>query len=246
MLARTVLGGVVLGLTAAMLSGCFSAKPEDINAFLKPNQADVTGEDYIIQPPDKITVIASGVPELAGGGTSQLGQTQDIRPDGMISYEKIGEIPVAGKTPRQVAQLIADRLSALYKLTGDNPIDVRVTNLSKYYYVLGQVRQPGAKIFTGRETTLSALAKALPNDLAWKEQIQVIRPSRTEGEPSKIFCLDYRKMAIHGKTDQVVLLQEGDIIYVPPTVFGAIGLTVGEILSPIFQAGRAVQVMGGV
>lgn len=246
MLARTVLGGVVLGVVAVMLSGCFSAKSKDIDAFLKPGQADVTGDDYIIQPPDRITVIASGVPELAGGGTSQLGQTQDIRPDGMISYEKIGEISVVGKTPRQVAQLIAERLSSLYKMTGDNPIDVRVTNLSKYYYILGQVRQPGAKIFSGRETTLSALAKALPTDLAWKEYIQVIRPSRVEGEASKIFSLNYRAMAIHGKTNQVVLLEEGDIIYVPPTVFGAIGLTLGEILSPILQGGRAVQVMGGV
>jgi hypothetical protein len=73
----------------------------------------------------------------------------------------------------------------------------------------------------------------------------VIRPSRVEGEQSKIFALDYRKMVIHGQTEHVVLLQEGDIIYVPPTVFSAIGLTVGEILGPIFQGGRAVQMVSG-
>jgi polysaccharide export outer membrane protein len=241
---RMILWTGMLCLAATLISGCFSARPEDLSAFKTPDQADVTGEDYIIQPPDRITIIAKDVPELSGVG-SQLGQTQQIRPDGMISYEKIGEIPVAGKTPRQVAELIAQRLAGLYKLTGEHPIDVRVENQSKLYYILGQVRQPGAKIFSGRETTLSAIAKAIPTDYAWKEQIQVIRPSRVEGEQSKIFALDYRKMVIHGQTEHVVLLQEGDIIYVPPTVFSAIGLTVGEILGPIFQGGRAVQMVSG-
>ena len=241
---RTILWAGMLCLVITLVSGCFSAQPEDLNAFKTPDQADVTGEDYIIQPPDRITIIAKDIPELSGV-SSQLGQTQQIRPDGMISYEKIGEIPVAGKTPRQVAELIAQRLGGLYKLTGEHPIDVRVDNQSKLYYVLGQVRQPGAKIFSGRETTLSALAKAILNDYAWKEQIQVVRPSRVEGEPSKIFALDYRKMVIHGKTEQIVLLEEGDIIYVPPTIFAAIGLTVGEIVSPIFQGAQAVQVLGG-
>lgn len=237
---------VVLVITGTVVfCGCFSAKKEDLNAFLKPDQADVTAQNYIIQPPDRITIIARDIPELAGSGTNQLGQTHEVRPDGMISYEKIGEIPVAGKTPRQVAEIIAQRLSGLYKINDPSAIDVRVSNQSKFYYILGQVRMPGAKIFTGRETTLSALAKAIPSDLAWKEQIQVIRPSKVEGQPAKIFRLDYRAMVIHGKNEHNVLLEEGDIIYVPPTVFGAIGLTVGEILSPILQGGRAVQVLGG-
>lgn len=244
MSVRAIIGAVMVCLAVTLICGCFSSRPEDLKTFAKPNEAEVTGDDYIIQPPDRITIIARDIPELSGI-SSQLGQTQEIRPDGIISYEKIGEISVAGKTPRQVAELIAQRLSDLYKLTGEYPIDVRVSNQSKLYYVLGQVRQPGAKIFTGRETTLSALAKALPTDYAWKEQIQVIRPSRNDGERSQIFTLDYRKIVIHGQMDKVVLLEEGDIIYVPPTVFSALGLTIGEILGPVFQAGSAARVVGG-
>jgi len=249
MMVRTIVMAGMLSVAAAMLGGCFSADPKDLEAFQTPSQADVTGEDYIIQPPDRLTIIASNIPELAGSGggggySSQLGQTQSIRPDGMISYEKIGEIPVAGKTPRQVAEFIAERLKDLYKLTGDHPIDVRVDNQSKLYYIVGQVRQPGAKVFSGRETTLSALAKAILTDYAWKDQIQVIRPSSVEGERSRIFRLDYRKIVEHGKMEHVVLLQEGDIIYVPPTIFSSIGLTVGEIVGPIFQGGQAVRVLG--
>jgi len=175
---------------------------------------------------------------------SSIGMTQVIRPDGMISLESVGEIMVAGKTPRQVAEIISKRLSELYKFTGDNPVDVRVTNLSKFYYILGQVQRPGAQIFTGRETTLSAISKAVPNVRAWEEAIQVIRPTLALDERPMIFELNFKKMIEHGDMSKNVLLQEGDIIYVPPTILGSIGLTLEEILGPLFQSASAARTLG--
>ena len=227
------------------LSGCFSAKKKDIEVFLKPGEADVTMDDYILQPPDQVRVLASKIPELQGSSYGEPGQNQVIRPDGRISFENIGEIEVAGKTPRQVAEIMGQKLAELYKLSGDHPVDVRVTNQSKYYYVAGMVQRPGAQIFTGRETTLSALTKAIPTNLAWKEKIQVIRPAVEQGQPSKIFALNWKKMFEQGQMHQNVMLQEGDVIYVPPTIFASIGLTLSEILSPIFSGAGAVSVFTG-
>ena len=107
------------------------------------------------------------------------------------------------------------------------------------------VENPGAQIFTGRETTLSAISRAIPNYLAWKEEIQVIRPSLVPGNPSKIFSLNFKKMVEHGKMEQNVLLQEGDVIYVPPTILASIGLTLGEITRPILSGGSAARVVTG-
>jgi len=238
-----VAAAILVGFTM-LLGGCFSSNTADLEAFLKPMEADVTMDDYILQPPDMVTVIASGIPELEGAG-SQIGQSQVIRPDGVISFENIGEIQVAGKTPKQAATIISQKLVDLYKLSGDHPVDVRVTNKSKFYYVVGMVNHPGAQTFTGRETALSAISRAIPNYLAWEEEIQVIRPSAVPGEPSKIFSLNFKKMTEQGKMEQNVLLQEGDVIYVPPTIFASIGLTVGEIVRPILSGGSAVQVLGG-
>lgn len=234
---------ILVGLMT-LLTGCFSSNTADLGAFLKPDQADTTMDNYILQPPDSVTVIASNIPELQGAG-SQVGQTQDIRPDGKISFENIGEIQVAGKTPKQVADIISQKLVGLYKLTGEHPVDVRVTNKSKLYYVIGMVENPGAQIFTGRETTLSAISRAIPNYLAWKEEIQVIRPSLVPGNPSKIFSLNFKKMVEHGKMEQNVLLQEGDVIYVPPTILASIGLTLGEITRPILSGGTAARAVTG-
>ena len=233
---KQIFAGLLLLSVLVGLVGCFSAKKEDIEAFLRPPDAFVTADDYIFEPPDQIMVTSSKIPELQGT-TQTVGHTQTIRPDGYISFETVGEIYVAGKTPRQVAKIIADRMSKYYTYMSDYPIDVRVArNLSKYYYVLGMVANPGAQIFTGRETTLSAMAKAVPNVQAWEEETQVIRPSLDATGKPKIFKLDFKRMIERGDMRHNVLLQEGDIIYVPPTILASIGLTLQEIVGPLRES----------
>jgi len=218
---------VILSLIMISLTGCFSSRPGDIKAFLKPHEVELIAKNYVLHPPDEIEVFCSKVPEI------HL-QRQQIRPDGKISFEALGEIEVVGKTPGQVANLLQEKASQLYTLAGDNPIDVRVAVYrSKTYYVLGEVSYPGPKITTGRDTALRALAEARPTVLAWKDRIQVIRPSGDNSVRPKIFELNYNRMMAHGDMSKNVLLQEGDIIYVPPTVLAAIGQTIEEFVRPI-------------
>jgi len=225
--------GCVLLTLMVCLAGCFSARSDDIEAFLRPDEAQVTADDYLLQPPDQITVISTKVPELRGTDRS-IGLTQTVRPDGYVSFETVGEVKVAGKTPHQVAEIISERLSNLYTFASDYPVDVRLTrNESKYYYVIGMVANPGAQIYTGRETTLSAIAKAVPNVQAWEEETQIIRPTLALAERPKIFKLDFKRMIEHGDMSGNVLLQEGDVIYVPPTILASIGLTLQEIVGPL-------------
>ena len=223
-----VLSIVLLGC----VSGCFSSRAEDIEAFLRPSEKEVTADEYIMMPPDRVTVISSKVAELKGS-TQSIGHTQVIRPDGTISFETIGEVYVAGKTPGQVANILGKKMSALYNFSSENPIDVRVSNQSKWYYIIGMVQRPGAQLFTGRETTLSAISKAVPNVQAWEERIQVIRPSLNLTDDPKVFNLNFKRMVEHGDMRCNVLLQEGDVIYVPPTILGTIGLTLQEIIGPL-------------
>lgn len=229
-------------LVSLSLTGCFSSRPEDIQAFQFPNETEVTMDEYILQPPDSVTIISTKIPLLRGAETSP-GLTQVIKPDGTISLEDIGQVPVAGKTPRQVADIIAQKLSALYKLAGDYPIDVQVVNRSKFYYVIGQVERPGAYTYTGRDTALQAIAKAVPTNLAWEEKVQVIRPAKAPSERSLVFALNFKKMAEQGQMNQNVLLEAGDVIYVPPTILASIGLTVQEIVGPIFAGGSAYRIL---
>ena len=232
--SRVVLVAFLVGLT-----GCFSSNPADIAAFAKPAQVAVTAEGYILQPPDQIEIYCSKVPEV------HL-QSQQIRPDGKVAFEALGEIQAAGKTPKELADIMAEKIMLLYALTGDNPVDVRIVAYrSKVYYVLGQVYYQGPRQATGRDTVLTALAQARPTTLAWVERVQVIRPSADKKIKPKIFEFNYDKMIAHGDTSKNVLLQEGDIVYVPPTVLAAIGLKMEELLSPIGRAFSTVNIVQG-
>lgn len=236
---------VILSLVTVSVTGCFSSHPKDIEAFLRPKQVNVTANTYVLQPPDEIEVNCSKVPEI------HL-KRQRIRPDGKISFESLGEIEAAGKTVAEVSNALRTKVSELYRLQGNQPVDVTIVAYrSKVFYVLGEVYLPGAKVYTGRDTLLNALAEARTTVMAWKQRIQVIRPSSEEGIKPKIFEMNFDRMIAHGDTSKNVLLQEGDIIYVPPTPLAAIAQVIEEFARPLGRAFSTVTIvqraqMGGV
>jgi polysaccharide export outer membrane protein len=230
----------ILSLLIISLAGCFSSNPKDISAFLMPNKVDVSAKEYTLHPPDEIEIHCTAVPEIHT-------QRQQIRPDGKVGYEAIGEVDVAGKTPSQVANILRGKILDLYQVEGNNPIDVRVVAFrSKRIYVLGQVGTPGAQAYSGRDTVLGAIALAgSPTSMAWVERIQVIRPSSAKNVKAKIFEFNYDRAAAHGDASKDVLLQEGDIIYVPPTILAAAAMKIEEFIRPIARAFSGYYIMGG-
>ena len=235
---------LTLSVFLPLFSGCFSSNPADMAAFTRPNEKLVTMDEYTLEPPDQVTIISNKVDQIPNAG-SYRGLTQTVNPDGTISVEDIGPIFVAGKTPREVAKILAEKFSAYYKFTSDYPIDVQVNNQSKFYYVVGYVARPGAQLFDGRETTLSAICKAVPSILAWKSKIQVIRPAKTPEERSKVFSLNFVKMSENGDMSQNFLLNEGDVIYVPPTILASIGVTLEQLVGPVLSGSSAINAVGG-
>ncbi len=223
-------GTMILLVSTAFMAGCFPSNPEDIQAFVKPYEVNVTAENYVLQPPDDIEIHCTQVPEV------HL-QRQRIRPDGKVSFEGIGEVEAAGKTPAQVATILKEKIAQLYSVPGDHPVDVRIAAYgSKVFYVVGQVMRPGPLNYTGRDSVLTALAATYPNPMAWEERVQVIRPAATEDEVPRIFEADFNKMTQRGDTSKDVLLREGDIVYVPPTVLAAIGMVLEEFITPVARA----------
>ena len=246
MIDRRASTAAILLLFSICISGCFSSNPGDVKAFMLPQRVDVTTDTYVMQPPDEIEVHCTRA--VAGTNVPEIDlQRQQIRPDGKISFEAFGEIDAAGKTPAQVAEILREKVLALYQIEGNYPVDVRVVAFrSKRYFVFGQVGAPGAQIYSGRDTVMSALALAGgPTVLAWQERIQVIRPSRNENVKAKIFEINFDRMSAHGEASKDVLLQEGDVIYVPPTVLAAAAMKIEEFIRPIARAFSGYYLMGG-
>lgn len=222
------------------ISGCFNSNPEDIMAFAKPHQQQVVLDNYVLNPPDELEIICTKVPEIHQA-------KQRIRPDGKISFEALGEFDVAGKTIAEAAAMIKNKAMTLYALAGDYPVDVRVSKFaSKYYYIEGQVAFPGPRVLTGRDTVVNALSAAQPTVLAWRQKIQVLRPSADpEKQKPMIFEVNIEDIVMKGDVSKNVLLQEGDIVYVPPTVLAAIAMKIEEFVRPIGRAFSTVNVVQG-
>ena len=217
-------------LALALPVGC-SPSDAQISSFIREWEATVSASDYVVMPPDSVQVSSSNAPEVDG-------ETQTVRQDGKISLRLIGEVKIAGLTPLEISHKLESLLQKYYV---DPKVNVRVLNNgSKKLYVFGQVGAAGGMTYTGRDTVLSVLAKAQPTFLAWKSQVKVIRPSHEDSMRS-VMTVDIDRILTEGRLDQNVLLQEGDIIYVPPTPLAWIGLRLREILFPF---GPVLQTIG--
>ncbi len=211
-------------LTLSVGSGC-TVPPEhkQLAAFVKSHEQMLAGVEQRVEPADEISIEAPRIYELNG-------VNERVQPDGKISLRLIGEVKVAGLSPREVAAKLEQLVGPYYQ----NPIvHVRISSKAReVYYVFGQVSGVGAYRFTGRDTIMDVLAKAKPTFLAWKQRVKIIRPSPYEDDIRE-FEIDINRMIKTGDMKLNVLLEPGDIVYVPPTPLAWIGLRLQELVYPV-------------
>ena len=147
---------------------------------------------------------------------------------------------------------IAAKLTTLLREYYEDPkVQVRVARYrSKKVYVFGQtgssdgggsgsVRGNATAIpYTGKNSLLDTLATTGLNFIAWRSQVKVIR-ANPDKHKRHILIVDVDRMMQCGDTSMNVLLEPGDIVYVPPTPLGWVGLRIQELLfpfAPVFNA----------
>ena len=221
--ARSSTAHLLAALSATVfLAGCAGTHAQLVE-FLRAHDTEVSTGHYVVRPPDAIAIHAPGAAEIDG-------VAQVVRADGKVVLRLLGEVDVAGLTTEEVAAKLKAQLSRYYV---DPEVVVEVAQYnSQFYYVFGEVGYAGPKRYTGRDTLIKALAESQPNFLAWRSQIRLVRPSETENE-RKTIVVDLNHMLQSGDLAQNVLLQEGDIIQVPPTPLAWVGLRVRELLFPV-------------
>ncbi|MEE9296509.1 MAG: polysaccharide biosynthesis/export family protein [Phycisphaerae bacterium] len=211
-------------LVAAAGSGCAATTThEQLASFLKAHEHAVAGTEMRVGARDTLSITASRILEVDG-------QQQTVMPDGKISLRLLGEVKVVGLTAREIASKLEELLSPYYH---EPEVQVRIVDhRSHVYYVLGQVGAVGAHPFTGRDTLLKVMVRAVPNNIAWTSRVKVIRPSPFEDKRREIE-INVKKMLATGDTRMNILLEPGDLVYVPPTPLGWIGLKLQELLFPV-------------
>lgn len=189
---------LVLGLTA-MATGCVTSTPPELTTSATPAAAP----SFV--PGDKLEVRVYGEDELGG----QF-QVQD---DGTVNFPLVGRIALEGLTQAEAADAIEAALGDGY-LKNPNVTVVVLERQNLEISVLGQVEEPGSLPFVDKLTLVQAISEAGGlTPLAAKRRVKITRRT-AQGQETFEVSLD----AITDGREPDILLQPGDIIFVPEAV----------------------------
>jgi len=175
-----------------------------------PNVADEGAElrapapqDFVFGPGDIIDVKV--------WRHDELDMTITIAPDGNISYPLVGAVQVSGLT---YPELVATLETSLAEFLVDPSVAVNIVSVSNQkVFILGEVQNPAVLQIQNDLTILEALVRTggIHPDARTSNVLLI----RGDFESPELFLIDVD--AIYGKGDlsQMVLLQKGDIVYVP-------------------------------
>ena len=220
----------MLLVVCALIAGGCTKTYTDYSSFVVEPRPVVTATDYRMSPPDTIQIYSKRVREI------HL-HTEAISPDGKITLPLLGRVFVAGKTTEEVTAELEVLAQKFYE---DADVSVRVIRYaSKKIFVFGEVGRPGPYAYNGANTVLGTLSRAQPTRIADPTKILVLRPNE-DGEMVRKMTVDLNKMVKHGDTLLNVVMEEGDIIYVPPTPLASVGLGFQQLLLPFQPIAKTV------
>ncbi|HEY6248412.1 MAG TPA: polysaccharide biosynthesis/export family protein [Candidatus Angelobacter sp.] len=214
---RSVLSSVGRDVRAAWLAGvvvltlCWSAgAQQQIANSAQPGSPDtkVAAQEQVAQP--EYVVGDGDVLHINVWKESEISQTVVVRPDGNISLPLVNEVAVAGLTPRQIQQLLTEKLKSI--LT--NPqVTVSVAEVrSKMVYITGEVGKPGAYSVASPLNVLQLIARAGGlNEFANRKNIYILRGADKKNR----LHFNYKEVVKGKKSDQNIILQPGDTVVVP-------------------------------
>jgi len=180
--------------------------------------------DYVIGPNDILYVSVNGKPEFTPTGTGIKGYRVDGR--GYVYLPIAGSIPVSGSTIGEARETIR---KAMLRYFNDPWVVVEITEYrTRQVFVFGAVKKPGPLTMPASGLNIAqAIANAELRDTGYNfKRVRVIRSnSPTSGE---LMVIDFDNV-LRGKAIPI-LLQEGDIVYVPKSALGNWNEALAEIL----------------
>lgn len=199
----------VLGIIGAglVLTGC-QTSPVFANFPAAAASPEVGGNPPAYNPPagpsDVLNIGDVVTINFNSGDQMPLPAHQEaIKDDGRITPPYVGPIVANGKSPGALQAELQKLYNVLYR-----NMTVTVTSKDRYYYVSGEVKNPGPKPYLGDTDILKAISSASDfTEFAKKTQVRINRAN------GKTETIDYNKAIEDPKHD--VSIYPGDKIFVP-------------------------------
>ncbi len=216
---------IVLALAAALCAGgCATGTYESKKALqarlLTMAKNPPIEDEYKIGPPDALGIEVKGYPEYSRQVT--------VRPDGRITVSSIGDVYVQDLTTLEAAEAI--RTELLKELSQPTVTVTLLVANSKAVHVMGEVRRPGRQPYFGDMTIVDSIGAA--GGITLNADIGVITITRASLDKPDVLVINLRKLVYKGHEEQNIILEEGDIIHVPPTGFAKVGYAMNQLLFP--------------
>lgn len=232
----TMTAAMSAAVSTMLLAGCKAPTYTDYSAFLQEPRPLVTSAEYRMAPPDVIQIKSKRVREMDG-------YSQQIRSDGNVTVPLIGNVFVAGRTPEDVSAELEALAREFYQ---DADVTLRVVEYrSKSIFVFGETSIVGPIPYNGANTVFGTLALVQPTRLADPSRIQVLRPN-PDGQLVRRMTVDLNDMVEKGDTSLDAVLEEGDVIYVPPNPLARTGLALQQLLLPIRPLSEVIRGPGSI
>lgn len=196
--------GLILAALFAF-SGCSTTGPEP-----KAATADVSTNAAASAHAEIIILREGDTVKVSFPGSPSLDTTQQIRRDGKISLQLVGDVQAAGLTPDE----LQDSLIKLYApQIASKEITVSVESSTFPVYVTGAVVHPGKILSDHPMTALEAVMEAGGFDYA-TANMRSVKIIRNENGVIKHFIVNLKKAMQDNNDVMPFYLKPGDIIYV--------------------------------
>jgi protein involved in polysaccharide export with SLBB domain len=157
----------------------------------------------------------------------ELNERVTIRPDGRIALQLVGEVPAAGSTPAELAELLRERYS---HFVPNAEVSVLVREFAgQRVYVGGEVQTPGVIPMSGRVTVLQAIFQAGGFKKTGKvSSVVLLRTQGEKGPLAVVLNLEEDLESLANRND--VFLRPYDVVFVPKTTIAKVNQFVEEYI----------------
>ena len=192
----------------------FRLRPEDkINIVVNSSNPMLEQQFTLTTPNSNYTLGATVKPKTTNSNNGSYSQTiaYTVDEQGTIDFPVLGKISVGGKTRKEVAQYIQDRLMAR-ELVSDPIVTVEYVNMG--VNVLGEVSKPGhIDINKDHFTIVDALSHA--GDMTINGNRKNVMVTRLVDGANQVYTVDMTNMQ-QVLNSPVYYLQQNDLVYVSP------------------------------
>lgn len=195
----------------------FRLRPEDKINIIVNSSNPMLQQQFTLSTTSSLnyTLGASVTPVTTSGRASGSSQpiAYTVDEQGTIEFPVLGKISVLGKTRKEVAQYIQDRLIAR-NLVSDPIVTVEYVNLG--INILGEVKTPGRiNITKDKFTIIDAISAA--GDLTINGLRENVMVTRQVDGVNKVYTIDLTNMQSVLQSE-AYYLQQNDLVYVAPNV----------------------------